>query len=295
MDKVIRSIWFQFNRIILKYLSDIFYYNILFFVNCLRLRKKYYFLNIKKPKTFNEQILTLKVNIIQLKGQFADKLNIKNGLIELGLEVNIPKVIEVFNNKNELLNYDFNLLNSKGFVIKANHGSGMNKIFHSGSLPTRKELVDVGCWFDYDSSLIGREKHYALIDKKVFIEELLDLNIRDFKFHVFKGKVEFIQIDLDRFIGHKRNIYDAHWNLQPFEINYPKSDILIEKPKNLPEIINLAEKISSPDIFGSYMRVDFYVNNNLIYLGEITFHPGGGVEPFDSYESDLYMGSFFKN
>ena len=42
-------------------------------------------------------------------------------------------------------------------------------------------------------------------------------------------------------------------------------------------------------------RPVIYVNNNLIYLGEITFHPGGGVEPFDSYESDLYMGSFFTN
>jgi hypothetical protein len=295
MGKFIRSIWFQFNRIILKYLSDSIYYNILFFVNCIRLRKKFYFLKIKKSKTFNEKILTLKAENIQLKALFADKLNLKKGLSELGLEINIPQVIEVFRNKNELLNYDFNRINVKGFVIKANHGSGMNKIFSLGSLPTMKDLVEIGSWFDYDSSLIGREKHYALIDRKVFIEELLDLNIRDYKFHVFKGKVEFVQIDLDRFIGHRRNIYDAHWNLQRFDINYPKADISIEKPKNLQEMVDLAEKISSPNIFGSYVRVDFYVNNNLIYLGEITFHPGGGVEPFDSYESDLYMGSFFNN
>jgi len=194
-----------------------------------------------------------------------------------------------------LLNYDFNRIIGKGFVIKANHGSGMNRIFPLGSLPTMKDLFEIGSWFSYDSSLIGREKHYALIDKKVFIEELLDLNIRDYKFHVFKGKVEFVQIDLDRFIRHRRNIYDAQWNLQPFDINYSKADILIEKPENLRLMVDLAEKVSSPNTFGSYVRVDFYVNNNLIYLGEITFHPGGGVEPFDSYESDLYMGSFFQN
>ena len=295
MGKVTRSIWFKFNWLFLKDLPDGMYYNILFLVNCIRLRRKYYFLNITKPKTFNEKILTLKNKNIKIKARFADKLNLEREISHLGLEVNIPKVIEIFKNKNELLNYDFNLIAGRGFIIKANHGSGMNKIFHSSVLPEKIELLEIGNWFDYDSSLIGREKHYALIDNKVFIEELLDLNIKDYKFHVFNGKVEFIQIDLDRFIGHKRNIYDVHWNLQPFDINYPKADILIEKPKNLREMIDLAEKISSPDIFRIYVRVDFYVNNNLIYLGEITFHPGGGVEPFDSYESDLYMGSFLKN
>jgi len=287
--------FYLLNKYFLRSLNDNLYYNFLFLINCLRLRKNFYVLNIADPLTFNEKILKLKEVKIEIKAFFADKLQLKNKLLELGIEANVPNIIEVFENKTELLHFNFDILKGKGFVIKANHGSGMNKIFAIGSLPTMKDLDDVCKWFDYDSSLIGREKHYALINRKVFVEELLDFNIRDYKFHVFKGKVEFVQIDLDRFIGHKRNIYDAHWNLQTFDINYPKSDILIEKPKNLQEMINLAEKISAPYIFGSFVRVDFYVNNNLIYLGEITFHPGGGVEPFDSYESDLYMGSFFKN
>ena len=289
-----KSFFYLLNKYFLNLLNDNIYYNILFFINCIRLNKKFYYLNLFNPRTFNEKVLTLKTDKIEMKALFADKLQLKNEILNLGFEVNFPKIIQIFNNEAELLNFDFNHIRDKGFIIKANHGSGMNMIYHIGSLPTNKELIQIANWFKYDSSVIGREKHYSLINKKVFIEEILDFNIKDYKFHIFHGMVKFIQVDLDRFIGHKRNIYDIHWNLQSFDINYPKSVILIEKPINLKEMIYLAEQISAPYIFGSYVRVDFYVNNNLIYLGEITFHPGGGVEPFDSYESDLYMGSFFK-
>jgi hypothetical protein len=290
----VKKIYYYISKNVLFFISDGLYANLLFLINCIRLRRKFYFLNINNPRTFNEKIISLKEKNVEIKAKFANKLYLEEGLVNLGLNVKIPKIIEIFDNKSELLNYNFNCLKGKGFVIKANHGSGMNKLFSFGKLPTKKELVEISKWFAYDSSLISREKHYDLIPKKVFIEELLDFNISDFKFHVFNGKVEFIQVDLDRFLVHKRNIYDVNWNLQSFEINYSKTNILVEKPHNLQDMIKLAERISSPGIFGSYLRVDFYLNNNLIYLGEITFHPGGGVEPFDSYESDLYMGSFFK-
>jgi hypothetical protein len=182
------------------------YYNILFLVNCIRLRRKYYFLNITKPKTFNEKILTLKNKNIKIKARFADKLNLEREISHLGLEVNIPKVIEIFKNKNELLNYDFNLIAGRGFIIKANHGSGMNKIFHSSVLPEKIELLEIGNWFDYDSSLIGREKHYALFDKKVFIEELLDLNIKDYKFHVFNFRRKYIRHSKENFIPFVKDV-----------------------------------------------------------------------------------------
>ncbi len=269
------------------------YFNFLFFVNCIRLKKKYYFLDIRNPITFNEKIIST-ININRLnKSFFADKLNLPLVLSKYNIEIKTPKVLAILNTEKELLDFNFKQLEPMGFVIKANHGSGLNMIFNSGNSPSIREISKINSWFTYDSSINSRETHYNLIAKKVFIEELLDSNIQDYKFHCYNGKVEFIQIDVDRFIEHRRNIYDRNWNLQNFELNYAKTYYEIDKPENLDEMLQLAEKISNLAIFDNYLRVDFYLNRNVIYLGELTFHPGGGVEPFDSYESDLYMGSFF--
>lgn len=290
-----KKIFYFLSKYLLFFISDTLFSNILFFINCVRLNKNYYVLKPKLKRTFNENILCIKNENIELKACFADKVNVVSELKKLTNDINSALILEVFSNKKELYNFDFELLRESGFVIKANHGSGLNKIYKKGECPSLKDLKSIKNWFKFDSSVLSREKHYRLIEKKVFIEELLSENILDFKFHCFRGKAKFIQVDFDRFIEHKRNIYDVNWNLQNFKINYSTSNLNYTKPNNFDEMISLAEKVAKIIDFSDYIRVDLYDNNGIIYLGEITFHPGGGVEPFDSYESDLFMGSFIKN
>jgi hypothetical protein len=292
MAKVIQSIWFRINKLILKYLSDSIYFNILFLVNCIRLRKKFYYLNIINPLTFNEKILKRKKLDLELKSLFSDKIELRNLLLFNNVKVNTPKIFQVFKNEMELREFDFSGYLNTGFVLKANHGSGLNKLYFVKELPTEVDINEIAKWFFIDSSINSREFHYDLIDKKVFMEELLQENINDYKFHCFESRVKFIQVDIDRFVNHTRNIYDREWNLQEFEINYKKSCEFLPKPVKLDEMIALAEIIAKLPNFGEYIRIDLYENKSNIYLGELTFHPGGGVEPFDSFESDLHMGSF---
>jgi len=207
--------------------------------------------------------------------------------------LNFPSNLFVFSSIEELMGFDFNTdVLGSGFVIKANHGSGMNLIFNKGQFPTDDDIKEIGKWFSFPSHLNTREKHYKFINRKVFIEELIHENIFDYKFHCFNEEPMFVQVDVDRFKSHKRNIYDLQWELKSFDINYPKSSDIIPRPIYFETMIDFSVMINK--IVGhNYLRIDFYETVDKVYLGEITFHPGGGVEPFDSYESDFYFGSFF--
>jgi hypothetical protein len=100
-----------------------------------------------------------------------------------------------------------------------------------------------------------------------------------------------VQVDIDRFTNHTRNIYNLKWELMPIQIRYENTSKEINKPKNFEKMIELAAALSSDFIF---CRVDLYEHNDKVYFGEITLHPGGGVEPFDSHNSDLQMGQYIK-
>lgn len=286
-----RSVFVFLNVFVLSKFRDIWYYNLVFFINCLRLKRPFYWLNLNNPRTFNEKINYFKNVAISEKSLLANKLLIKDFL---NLEsLYFPRNLAIFNSPIELNEFDFKsdfLVN--GFVMKANHGSGMNLIFHKGELPTKDQINQVIKWFTFPSHLNSRENHYKLIDKKVFIEELISENITDYKIHCFNKKPMFVQVDIDRFKSHKRNIYDLNWDLQQFDINYPKCMSNVSNPIFLNRMIDISIKINQ-NIGFDYLRIDFYETNEKLYLGEVTFHPGGGVEPFDSYKSDLYLGSLF--
>ncbi len=212
---ILRKTWYLFSKYFLKHLSNNLFFNILFFINCLRLGKKYYFLNIKKPRTFNEKInfLKLKNNNSDLS-KFADKVLVRDLIKDkIGDNYLIP-LIGVYNELDIKLLLKL-ILEYKDFIIKMNFGSGLNIIVHENS-DLQIILEKVTKWMNMEVFHESREFHYSQINRKILIEQLIADNPSDYKFHCFGGKVQFIQVDLDRFIKHKRNIYNSEWVLQNF-------------------------------------------------------------------------------
>ena len=108
----------------------------------------------------------------------------------------------------------------------------------------------------------------CIIGEKLLINTNGELPM-DYKIHCFHGKVEVIQVDIDRFTNHKRNFYDQSWNLLPFSWSLWKdgqplwnTGRALEKPKNLDEMISVAEKLS--EVF-KYVRIDLYDFENKIH------------------------------
>jgi hypothetical protein len=258
-----------------------------------------YELDLSQPKTLNEKIQWYKVNYKNpFIEQCADKYAVREYVSEaIGEKYLIPLIFHTKDYKeikpNNLPNYPF--------IIKANHTAGTNHIVKEKSnVDWKKIQTDCRWWLKLNYYYMQKEWQYRNIKPQIVVEKLLmdsKGNIPlDYKLHYFNGKFEFLQVDIDRFIVHKRNLYDKNWKLLPFswsEVDDSGKAIWdkgrdIEKPKNLKELIELGEKLAAPF---PYVRVDFYILNEKIFFGELTFHHGGGYEQFTPDKWDLYFGN----
>ena len=263
------------------------YSNLLFWFNSKRLGKSFYKLNLNAPQTFNEKISWIKFNIQNpLSVKVADKFLVRNYVEQkIGSQIVIP-LIAVYDSP-DLIN--FNELPNQ-FVMKLNNGSGYNLICRDKSkIDEIAEIQKFKNAFQSDIYSMSREWHYKKIAPKIVVEELLDGDLLDYKFFCNSTGPFLIQVDVDRFTNHQRNIYDLTWQLMPYKIRYNNSSRELSPPKNLQAMIQIVRELSNEFIFS---RVDLYEHDDKIYFGEITLHPGGGVEPFDCYSSDLEMGQF---
>jgi hypothetical protein len=108
----------------------------------------------------------------------------------------------------------------------------------------------------------------------------------DFKVFVFDGKPYMILVDVDRFGRHLSRFYSPDWLPMPFRDRVPVSSEL-PKPDCLSEMLEAAAVIAAGFDF---LRVDLYVEDGQVYLGEVTPYPGGGLEPFEPRSADLELG-----
>lgn len=269
-------------------LSNSLYANLLFLFNCIRLRQPYYWLVIHQPKTLNEKINYIKYkNRNSLAPLVADKLAVREYIKEkIGEEYLVP-LLAVFDSPEQI---DFTVLPDQ-FVMKLNNGSGYNLICTDKSaLDEQLVIRNFQEAFRKDIYVASREWHYRLIQPKIIVEQLLAYNLMDYKIFCSKKSGPFaVQVDEGRFTNHQRDLYDPNWRKLPYRIRYKNTDNLVQKPVNFKEMLSIASKLAENFVF---CRVDLYEHEGRTYFGEITLHPGGGVEPLDSYQSDLKMGEF---
>lgn len=247
--------------------------------------------NLRNPKTFNEKLQWLKLywhNPILSK--CADKYSVRAFVHQKGLSSILNDVYKVYEAED-----DINLMElPTKFVMKATHGSGWNIICENKNvLNWDKEKVKIRNWLNTNYFYYGREWAYKHIKPRIICEKFLEDENgqppKDYKIFCFNGVPRFIQVDLDRFSQHKRNMYDLSWNLLDFELLYTKSPEFTEKPQNLEKMIEIAKKLSEDFPF---VRVDLYNINGKILFGELTFYPGNGQEPFYPIEYDEIIGDY---
>ena len=114
--------------------------------------------------------------------------------------------------------------------------------------------------------------------------------MNDYKIFCYDGVPKYIVVDVDRYIGHKRNFYDSEWNNLHIGSDCPASDRKIEKPIGFDHMMEIAAKLSEGFPF---VRVDLYNNDGEIYFGELTFYPWSGYVQFDPDEFDGKLGESF--
>ena len=230
----------------------------------------------------------------EYKSNIVDKIGLHDYSIKiLGKDICVP-ILKIYDNINEI---NINELPNK-FVLKLNHGSGMNIICNDKSkFNLKKALKKLNDWKNINYGLYHAEFQYMYVKRKIYAEQFLSDSPIDYKIFCFNGECKFIRIrkilkDKNKIIK-LHNHYDINWKLTNLEsklrgyIRDPK--IKIEKPHNLKLMINYANKLSQEFVF---VRVDFYDYNNTIYLGELTFSPSNSFLRWKNLKQSIYIASF---
>ncbi len=252
-------------------------------------------LNLQEPRLFTEKIQWLKLyDSTPLKSRLADKYLAPQYVQEKcgDLIQTIPQY-GVWDRAEQI---DFDSLPPK-FVLKCNHGSGMNIVVHDKNAlnydAVRKQLEE---WLSLDFAHIygDFELHYSGIDRKIIAEkyiEEMDGDLHDYKIHCFNGVPKFIQFigsrDLQKHTG-KMLFYDTKWKkLDITTGDYPRYEEDFQKPEALEDMLRAAEILAAPF---SYVRIDLYLISGVPYFGEMTFTPAGGCYPKFSAGTDEAWG-----
>jgi hypothetical protein len=247
-----------------------------------------YIPHLKKPRSLNEKINYLKLyNRNPLRCMITDRLKVREYVLTKCPEIKFSKIYW------HGIDFDNNVWNSlpDKFVLKANHGSGMVKIVNKEIMTFTKIVPVIKKWLKLDYSRYGREWFYKNLDKFIIAEELLIENSynftpMDFKYFVLNGKATFVQVDINRFTNHKRNLYSEKFEKIKTLLLYPLGDD-IEKPIAFDKAVSMAEQLA---VDFDFIRVDLYLINDEIYFGELTNMPGNGFERFIPKAFDFEMG-----
>lgn len=265
----------------------------------LYIRMEYFFcrkrlLHLKHPVRFNEKLQWLKVNDIREEyTQLVDKYEVKKIVAaKIGGKYVIP-LLGVWNHFDEI---DFDKLPGQ-FVLKCTHDSGGLVICTDKNKLDRKEArkkIEKSLKSDYFYE--HREYPYRNVTPRVIAEKYMTdetgWQLKDYKIFCFNGEPKFIEVDYDRYVGHKLNVYDTEWNFVDFYMTSPNDrSVSIEKPERLAEMLDLARTLAESHVF---VRVDFYSVGENIYFGEMTFHPGAGCIDFHPDEYDYILGGMLK-
>ncbi|MEI6437344.1 MAG: ATP-grasp fold amidoligase family protein [Candidatus Omnitrophota bacterium] len=252
-----------------------------------------YWPSLSSPKSFSEKVLRRKLkNDHSLASSVVDKWAVRDYVLS---RTHKPEILnEVFYRGRVSKDIPFDDLPSR-FVIKLTHGSGWNFIVKDKGLIQRQEIIDkCNYWLGLKYSVSSRnylETHYDRVLPQVIVESFLEDSQYgiplDYKFFCFHGKAYCIQVDIGRFVDHKRNFYDINWNQLPFALKHPRG-MNIPRPKKLTEMINIAEQLA---VEFDFCRVDLYSpDDKAVIFGEITLIPGSGYEKFNPREWDYILG-----
>lgn len=250
-----------------------------------------YWMDLKKPKTFNEKLQWLKLNDIHPEyTQMVDKIEAKKYVASLVGGRYIIPTLGIWDSADDI---DWDSLPSK-FVVKATNDSGGVVVCKDKSkLDIQTAMVKLKSNGGRDYTLVSKEYPYKNVPHRYIAEKYMEdesgIELKDYKFFCFNGKVEFLFVATGRQQNDTRfDFYDVEFNHLPVINGHPNADVWPVKPKNFEEMISVAEKLSKGI---KHVRVDLYNINGRIYFGELTFFHWSGIVPFEPMEWDYKFGN----
>lgn len=216
----------------------------------------------------------------------TDKEFAKSYIAErIGREYCVP-TIAILRSESEIRTFEF----PDSCVIKPTHSSG-HVIIRRGGEPIDIEAV-IG-WLEDDFYRRSREPQYRHLDRKIIVEPLAfgNANVEDFRVFCFQGNARMIMWDPSRELDESR-LFDRHWTALDTTLGCPASPRDRARPEALENMLQLAETLARDFDF---VRVDFYVHDGSILVGEITHTHGNASERFHPPEGEQTVSTLLFN
>ena len=253
-----------------------------------------YPLDLENPKTFSEKLQWLKVNYREpIQTVMVDKHEAKHFIAHRVGDQYIIPTLAVWDSVEDI---DFDALPNQ-FVLKCTHDSGGIVICKDkSSLDREAAKAKLRASLKRDYSKIAREWAYQNVPRRIiaekYISELGNDDLLDYKMYSFHGEPKLTVVCSDRFskTGTRMNFYDINW--EPMGIHfghYPPLSTEFPKPATYEEMKRLTAELSKDCPF---LRVDFYEIKGRLYIGELTFFPGAGLEQFCPMTKDYELGEW---
>lgn len=253
-----------------------------------------YPLNLKNPCTYNEKIQWIKLyDHNPLMPKCCDKFAVRECVESKNCGHLLNTLLWQGFNPEDI---PFDALPDR-FVIKVTHGSTFNIICKDKKRLNRQDAVDK-CrkWLKAKFLPAYGEWFYGLEKPRIIVEKYLDDGtgrLRDYKIYCFNGVPRYIGVDSSDENGkHCKDIYDTNWNLlSGYEMAYPCSGKTISRPENLEGLLKYASMLSKDFL---HVRTDFYIVNEKIIFGELTFTNSAGFGRVSPKEFAKEMGAYLK-
>lgn len=251
-------------------------------------------LNLKNPKTLNEKMQWLKLYYYpndSLAIQCADKYQVREYIIQKGLESKLTNLLGVWDNAKDI---DWDSLPDK-FVLKCTHGCAYNIICKDKNTFDKEAATKkLNKWLKENFAAFNVELHYGKIkQRRVIAEEFLGDKLIDYKFFCFNGEPKFLYVSSDL-------INDRQAQIGFFDINGKKIPMVrddyadigdIKMPECFDEMISSAKKLSTDFPF---VRVDFFKTADSYTFAELTFTPSAGMMPLNPKRYDSEWGNILE-
>ena len=253
-------------------------------------------LNLKNPKEYNEKLQWLKLN--DRKPEYStmvDKYEVRGYIEELLGDKYLIPCLGIYDSVDDI---DIDALPDR-FVLKCTHDSGSVEICKDKSsfdIEGARHRLSQAMKRNYYATY--REWPYKYVKPRIIAEGYLEGDggdLKDYKVMCFNGEAKIIEVHENRFVEgkvHTQTFYDREWNIVPLtQVETVTVDRPSERPRQLEEILRLSELIAK-NMY--HARIDWYIEGDKIYFGEITFFDGSGFESFSTPEMERMLGDMIK-
>ena len=228
-------------------------------------------------------------DVNRLKGNCSDKILLHEySKKKIGKDI-CNKILKIYNNSQQINFFEL----PEKFVLKTNHGSGFNIIVDNKTNLNINEVKSIlQKWLEIDYGKMSAEFHYSFIKRKIFAEEYLGKDLKNYKFLCFNGNPKYVYVSIKENEKKYRNFYDMNWNFLNLScLSYPHPTYKYIVPKHFDLMKNYAKQLSSDFKF---VRVDLYELENEIRLGELTFIPNNGFFFCNNIKDEIEIGMNIK-